>query len=177
MQKHYRSKSRGRRIFPIILLAITAVVLSGRAAQAQTAESAEETNRKIVRQAFDDWAKGGTRFFDDVLAPDVQWTIVGSSASAGTYLGKEEFLSKAVRPFTARLSAPLVPTVREIFADKDQVIILWDGRATVKDGKPYRNSYAWFFKMKNGKAIEVIAFLDLPAYEDVLQRIKLPAEK
>lgn len=131
----------------------------------------EQVNREIVRQAFDAWARGGTQFFD-VLAPDVVWTIAGSGAYAGTYRGKANFLSKAAHPLSIRLSKPIVPTVRGIFADGEQVIILWEGRATTRDNRPYRNTYAWFFKMRDGKAIEVTAFLDLPAYEEAIRRVK-----
>ena len=68
------------------------------------------------------------------------------------------------------IDAEINALLDEIGRTGDRVIILWDGRATAKDGKPYRNSYAWFFKMKGGKAVEVTAFLDLPAYDDILRR-------
>ena len=145
-------------------------------AQPSRYTATEKANRETVRRAYAAWAKGGTKFFD-ILAPNVVWTIKGSGKSATTYRSKAAFLKEAVAPFAARLSSPIVPTVRQIFVDGDQVIILWDGRATAGDGKPYRNSYAWFFKMKGGKAVEVTAFLDLPAYDDVLRRVKPRAAK
>jgi uncharacterized protein len=40
-----------------------------------------------------------------------------------------------------------------------------------KDGKPYRNSYLWIFRMQGGRAIEVTAYLDLAPYDDVLRRV------
>lgn len=36
---------------------------------------------------------------------------------------------------------------------------------------PYRNSYVWIFRMAGQRATEVIAFLDLIPYDDVLQRV------
>ena len=141
---------------------------SAGAASSARYNATERANRETVRRAYAAWARGGTKFFD-ILAPNVIWTIKGSGKNAVTYRSKAALL-KSIEPFGARLASPLVPTVRQIFADGDQVIILWDGRATAKDGKPYRNSYAWFFKMKGGKAVEVTAFLDLPAYDDILRR-------
>ena len=146
------------------------------AASSASHTATERANRETVRRAYAAWARGGTKFFD-ILAPNATWTIKGSGKSAATYRSKAAFLKEAVAPFGARLSSPIVPTVRQIFVDGDQVIILWDGRATTKDGQPYRNSYAWFFKMKGGKAVEVKAFLDLPAYDDVLRRVKPHAAK
>ena len=134
--------------------------------------SLEQANREIISRAFDAWAQGGTRFFDDVLAPDVAWTITGTGVNAGTHRGRQVFIDRAVTPFGARLSSPIVPTVRGIYADGDQVIALWDGRATTRDGRPYRNTYAWFFTMRDGKAVEVTAFLDMAAYTEVWNRVR-----
>jgi uncharacterized protein len=56
------------------------------------------------------------------------------------------------------MAAPLIPNVRGVYADGDTVVILFDAAATAKDGRPYRNTYTWYFRMRNAKAIEVIAF-------------------
>jgi uncharacterized protein len=48
-----------------------------------------------------------------------------------------------INPFNARLSKPLVPTVRGLYAAGDMVIALFDGEGTARDGRPYRNTYSW----------------------------------
>jgi len=58
---------------------------------------------------------------------------------AGTYRSRQEFLDRVINPTSVRLSTPIVPTMRGIWADGDMVIVLWDGEATARDGKPYRN--------------------------------------
>lgn len=155
----------------LLTLALALVVLAGRA-PAQGDTPTERTNRALIRRAFDAWAQGGTRFFDDVLAPDAVWTIAGSGPSAGVYRGRQDFLDRAVAPFSARLATPVVPTMRGLWADGDQVIAFWEGRATAGDGRPYRNTYAWLFTMRGGRAVAVTAFLDLPAYDAVLARVR-----
>ena len=132
---------------------------------------ATELNRQFITRAFERWTSGSGDFFRDVLAPDVRWTIKGSGPAAGTYAGREDFLERAVQPFVARLATPIRPTVKAIWADGDDVIVHWDGSATAGDGSPYRNSYIWIFRMANGRASEVTAFLDLAAYDDVLRRV------
>jgi hypothetical protein len=53
------------------------------------------TNREIIRAAFEAWAAGGSTFFEDVLAPDVRWTILGSGPTARTYVGRDNFVREA----------------------------------------------------------------------------------
>lgn len=134
----------------------------------------EQRNRETVAAAFGRWAAGGTGFFEEILAPDVAWTIPGTSPVAGTYTNRDDFIARAVRPFVRRLAEPIKPTVRNIWADGDHVIIHWDGTGMARDGEPYNNSYAWIFRMKDGKATEVTAFLDLMPYDAVLRRVPLP---
>lgn len=141
-------------------------------AEAMTAQEAPHArNKRIIDAAFDRWAAGGSGFFDEVVAPDVVWTIEGSGPSAGTFKGREVFVERAVRPFTSRLSTTVRPVSRKVWADGDHVIIHWQGEGVARDGAAYRNSYAWIFRMEGGKAVEVNAFLDLAPYDDVLRRI------
>ena len=106
-----------------------------------------------------------------MLAPNVVWTIKGSSPTARVLRGKQELIDGAVTPLSTRLQRQIRPTIRNLWADGDHVIIEWDGEAVAKDGKPYRNSYLWIFRMQGGRATEVTAYLDLAPYDDVLRRV------
>lgn len=161
---------------PLLIAAtLTAAAQPARAGDSENAASSAqgrtEENRRIVIDAFDRWAAGGTSFFDELLAPNVVWRIEGSGSSAGVFNSRAEFIEKAVRPFTSRLSTPVRPSDVRVFADGDHVITHWEGRATARDGSEYRNRYAWIFRMQEGKVVEAWAFLDLNAYDDVLRRI------
>ncbi len=140
------------------------------------ASGATETNRRVVTDAFARWAAGGSTFFNDVLTDDMVWTIEGSGPSAGTFRGRSEFVERAVRPFISRLSSPVRPTSYRVWADGEHVIINWEGSGMARDGQPYANRYAWIFRMQDGKAVEVNAFLDLAPYDDVLRRIPAPTQ-
>ncbi|SHM00329.1 nuclear transport factor 2 family protein [Phytopseudomonas punonensis] len=144
--------------------------------QANTERDLEARNKQTVSEAFDRWAAGGSSFFSDMLTPDVVWTIKGSGPSAGVYRGVDQFVDQAVRPFVSRLSTPIRPVSKQVWADGDHVIIQWDGTGVARDGQPYSNSYAWIFRMREDKAYEVTAYLDLTPYDDVLQRIPAPAQ-
>ena len=64
--------------------------------------------------------------------------------------------------------------VKDIWASGNDVVVHWDGATTAADGVPYNNSYVWIFRMKDRRASEVIAFLDLAPYDDVLRRVPAP---
>lgn len=142
----------------------------------ETAETAMTSeNKLIVEAAFARWAAGGTGFFQEMLSPDVVWTIEGSGPSAGIFRGRDALL-RAIAPFTRRLSVPVRPVAYRVWADGDHVVIQWTGEATALDGAAYRNRYAWIFRMDRGQAVEVNAFLDLAPYDAVIARVPSPPD-
>lgn len=70
------------------------------------------------------------------------------------------------------MRTPLIPTVRGIYADADVVITLFDGEATAADGVAYKNTYTWYFYMRDGKVTKAIAFFDTREFDDFWQRVK-----
>jgi uncharacterized protein len=131
----------------------------------------EAENKQVIQRAFDAWAAGTGGVFD-LLAPDAQWTIVGNSVAAGTYHSREEFLSKVIGPFNARLATPLVPKVHALYADGDTVIAYIDASATVRDGSPYNNTYTWYLRMQEGAIVEAVAFFDSIEFNDFWARVE-----
>jgi ketosteroid isomerase-like protein len=129
-----------------------------------------ESNKALVRAGFDRWASGtGSPF--ELLVPDAEWTIVGSSPLSKTYGSRQQFLDEVIHPFNARMRTPLVPTVRGLYGDGDTVIIFFDGAATAKDGVPYRNTYTWYFRMKASTVVSVVAFFDTREFDDFWNRV------
>src|ERR671932_249959 len=106
----------------------------------------ETRNLELVQVGFERW-KEGTGSVYDLLAPTAQWTIVGNSVMSKVYRSKQEFLDEVIHPFNARMSSPLVPAVRGLYADGDMVIALFDASGTARDGKPYTNTYSWYLRM------------------------------
>lgn len=153
------------------LLIVSAFVGTISPAMANTAApdtDIEARNQAIVREAFDKWRAGGN-IFAGLLAPDVVWTIHGSGPVAGTYRSVEDFIERASAPLISRLATPLMPDVHDIFADGNTVIIRFDGSATTTSGAPYRNQFVWIFRMEEGSVVEAEAFLDLAAYQNVVE--------
>ena len=134
----------------------------------------ETRNLELVQAGFERW-KEGTGSVYDLLAPTAQWTIVGNSVVSKVYRSKQEFLDEVIRPFNARMSSPLVPAVRGLYADGDIVIALFDASGTARDGKPYTNTYSWYLRMRDGQIVEATAFFDSVEFNDFWTRIT-PAE-
>jgi ketosteroid isomerase-like protein len=142
---------------------------TGSTAMAQTT-TLQDANKALVRASFERWAQGtGSPF--ELLLPEVQWTIVGSSPVSKTYRGLQSFLDEVIQPFNARMRTPLVPSVRGIYADGDTVITLFDAAATAADGVPYRNTYTWYFSMHDGKVTTVTAFFDTREFDEFWHRV------
>lgn len=143
---------------------------------AQTAENITQSNRNTVATAINNW-KNGTGNIGNLLAPDIKWTIVGHSYASKTFTSKQELLNEVLIPFGARFAGEKAQrfsptTVHGIYSDGDTVIVLSDGKGIASDGKSYENNYAWFLKMKDGQAVEVTAFFDSIAFNDLWSRIK-----
>jgi ketosteroid isomerase-like protein len=72
------------------------------------------------------------------------------------------------------MSTRLVPTIRNVYADGDTVIVFFDAAGTARDGKPYRNTYAWFLDLRDDKIVNASAFFDSIAFNEFWQRV-MPA--
>jgi uncharacterized protein len=140
------------------------------AADMSDAITRAEQNKKIVRDSFEAWANGTGGPFQ-LLADDVVWTIEGKSVAAKAYAGRESFISGVIKPFNARMRDRLKPTVRSICAEGDTVIIFFDAAATARDGKPYNNTYFWYFEMKGGKVVKASALYDSIAFNNLWSRV------
>jgi ketosteroid isomerase-like protein len=131
----------------------------------------EAENKQSIQRAFDAWDAGQGGVFD-LLAPDARWTIVGNSLVAGTYHGRDEFMSTVIEPFNARMATPLAHDIHGLYADGDMVIAYFDGSATARDGKPYRNTYTWYLRLADSKIVDVVAFFDSVAFNDFWTRVQ-----
>ncbi|BBY15266.1 nuclear transport factor 2 family protein [Mycolicibacterium litorale] len=137
---------------------------------AQPLDDVAFRNLATVRAGFDAWSAGTGSPYDS-LADHARWEIVGNSVASRVYVDKEDFLTNVIRPFNARMSQRLVPTIRDIFADRDTVIVLFDAAGVARDGIPYRNTYAWFLTLEGDQIVRASAFFDAIAFNDLWQRV------
>ena len=147
------------------------ILVTGGNVMAQSKSESETRNRTLVQAGFDAW-KAGTGSPFELLAEDASWTIVGNSDAASAYPNREAFLAQVIRPFNARMKEGIKPSVRGLYADGDAVIIFFDAAGMARDDKPYTNTYAWFFEMRDGKVVKASAFFDSLAFNDLWRRVQ-----
>lgn len=154
------------------LILMSVVVVMYPAASAQNLDrSAEDHNKQLVLKSFNAWTAGyGSPF--DLLAEHASWTIAGNSVVSRTYNSREDFLSQVIRPFNSRMSDYLKSIIHSIYADGNTVVVYFDANGTALDGKPYHNTYAWFFDFRDDKIIRAVAFFDSLEFNDFWTRVK-----
>ena len=130
--------------------------------------AASTDNAGRVREAFEAWrASRGSVF--DLLHEGVEWTVAGHGPVSGVYRSRAEFLEEAVAPICARLATPIVPTIEHLVAQDDIVVVVWSGEATARDGRPYRNRYAWHLQLREGRIVRAVAFLDTGSLVELMR--------
>ena len=80
-------------------------------------------------------------------------------------------MSEVIRPFNARMSARLIPSVHALYAEGDTVVAHFDAQGTARDGRPYVNSYAWILALQDGRIVRATAFFDAHAFDDFWTRV------
>jgi uncharacterized protein (TIGR02246 family) len=117
-------------------------------------------NKKLIQDTFTAWSEGDGGAFFNLLADDVTWTVIGSTAVSRTYKSKKEFLDGAVRPLGQKINGAIQPRLRDILVDGDKVALQWDGHAVGKNGTEYNQTYCWIMRIKDGRVSEGTAYLD-----------------
>jgi uncharacterized protein len=153
-------------------LAILILVCCATTASADdpTQAGTEQRNAEVVREAFA-LGVGGADTFYSILADDVQWTVA-RAGDATTYTSRSQFIEDGAGPIRSRLDGDIVAHVRQLIAEDDVVVAIWDGTATSRDGRPYVNRYAWVMTMRDERVVRVTAFLDLVALDELLNRVQ-----
>ena len=119
-----------------------------------------EENRKILEEAIAKWKAGDGMAIFNLLADDVVWTVIGSTAVSGTYRSRQAFIDGAVTAIGARIDGMVAPEIVDILAVDDTIVLRWDGKGCMRDGAPYENRYSWTMRFQNGKVVEGTAYLD-----------------
>jgi ketosteroid isomerase-like protein len=139
-----------------------------------TEQTETESNREIIRQAFEQW-QHGTGVIASVFAPEMVWRIEGHSLASREYANSQTFIDEVLSPFGARFAAgePFRPVrIRSIHADGDSVIVVWDGHGVTNDGQSYDNSYAWIMRLRDGKVVDGTAFYDSISFNELWTRVQ-----
>ena len=136
-----------------------------------------DDRKERVRRAYEGLARGDGQGLLDLFAPDVVYTVIGTSAYSGVFRGRNAVRERLFRPLVAALATPLAIEVQSLTAEDDRVVAQLKGHATLRSGVPYDNTYCFVFRFAGDSVAEVTEYLDtaLLRYASGLGARMLPA--
>jgi uncharacterized protein len=125
-------------------------------------------NKQLMREAFDELAKGNRARFGAAMAKDIRWTIIGSGDWSGTWEGVDSVRNDLFGPLFAQFEPTYRARAIRLIAEGDWVVIESRGDVTTKAGKPYRNTYCYVCRLEDGKVREVTEYCDTQLIAEAL---------
>ena len=125
-------------------------------------------NKRLMTGIFEELAKGNGQPFVESLAEDVRWTIIGSTAWSGTWEGFESVRGELLDPLFDQFKTTYSARAVRVIAEDDLVVIESRGDVITKSGKPYRNTYCYVCRLKDGKVKEITEYCDTQLLTEAL---------
>ncbi len=119
-----------------------------------------ETNRAHIKAVWTAMAQGDGSTFGEAMAEDFTWRMMGDTAWSGTYSGKADVQGRMLKALSQQFATPYRSVAHRIHADGDFVIVQCHGEVTTKRGEPYKNSYCFVIKMRDGQMAELTEYFD-----------------
>lgn len=117
-------------------------------------------NKQLLKNIYDEMAKGNTKPFGDALADNVKWTLTGSTDWSKTYDGKDAVYKELITPLFEKFADQYTTELVRMIAEDDFVSVEFKGSVTTKTGKPYNNSYCYIYRFEDGKIAEITEYFD-----------------
>jgi ketosteroid isomerase-like protein len=128
-----------------------------------------EANKQLMKELFEELAKGNSRPYLKALSDDFELTVTGQTPWSGTWKGREQ-----VRAFYdavwANYADQYTTMAVNIIADGDTVVVESRGCVTTVRGDLYNNQYCLVFELKDGKITAQREYADTLLVDRVLGR-------
>lgn len=134
----------------------------------------QAARRQRVRRAFEDLSGGNASALLDLLAADVVYTLIGTTALSRTLHGRDAVLQKLIGPVMAAVVPPLTFEIQSLTTDDERVVTQALGHATTRAGAPYHNTYCFVFRFVGESVAEVTEYLDTAL---VTRTFSIPTER
>lgn len=117
-------------------------------------------NKAVAQSFYDAGNRGDMDTCFGLLADDIVWTSIGTTAVSGTYSGKDRLMEDLLGPVFGELKAGISSVIDKMIAEDDFVMVQSRGTAETKDGRPYNNTYCHIMKFRDDKIVELTEFCD-----------------
>jgi ketosteroid isomerase-like protein len=109
---------------------------------------------------WQEFSAGNQQGFLSVMADDIRFTVMGTTALSLTTRGKQAMAEKILAPLSAALAGKMQVNVEHLIGEGEWVVMRSTGSAVARNGHPYNNHYAQFFRLQDGMVVEWIEYLD-----------------
>jgi len=123
--------------------------------------------REVIESFYEKLARNDVPGLWSLYAPDLVYTVTGTTPLSGTFRGLDEIREKLFVPVFSKVK-DLVLTPEQLVVEGDTVVALVRGQAKTAEGDPYCNRYAFVFRVREGRIVEVTEFLDTALVETAL---------
>ena len=113
-----------------------------------------------VRALFAHLETGDGDSFFARVAPDVEWTVMGTHPLAGTYHSLADFRTATFARLDKVLREGVLLRVTHVLAADDWAAVELEALSTALDGEPFANRYCWVCRFEDDVIVEVRAYLD-----------------
>lgn len=144
---------------------------------ADTEPTTAERNKALMKKIFDGIATGDATLFYESMAEDAVMTITGQYSWSRVFKGKNS-IARDLYGYVHSCMRQGQRGRTEAFhylADGDWVVIEAKGRMVTKDGLPYENDYCLFYRLAEGKIVEMKEYQDSTLCERLLGPYPQPA--
>jgi ketosteroid isomerase-like protein len=126
------------------------------------------TNKQIMQGIFAELEQGNSQPLIEAMAEDFCWTVKGSGDWSRKYEGKQDVLTKLLKPLRAQFADQYTNSAHRLMAEDDLVVVESVGRVTTQAGQPYNNSYCFICRLAEGKLKEITEYCDTELVAKVL---------
>jgi ketosteroid isomerase-like protein len=117
-------------------------------------------NKLLMQRIFDGLARGDARPFLDALDETTVWTLTGTNAWSGAYVGKTAIRRDLLTPLFAQFADPYLNVADAIIAEGDTVVVECRGKVMTKAGQRYDNHYCWVCRVAGDKVVSLTEYMD-----------------
>ncbi|WP_145073820.1 nuclear transport factor 2 family protein [Poriferisphaera corsica] len=115
----------------------------------------------LIKQMFKHIENADFDAFFENVHDDVEWTIMGSHAFAGTYKGKKVFRSGAYVPVNKDVKDGAMLHVERVYLDENVAVVEMVSLPTDFKHKTMSNTYCWVMEFDDDlKVFKVRAYVD-----------------
>jgi ketosteroid isomerase-like protein len=109
------------------------------------------TGREVLEHAFRETAKGNGHPFVDMLADDVEWSIIGSTEWSETFRGKSSVIADLLRPLAEQFDGPNTVEATRFIAEGNLVAVEGRNLSVTKRGRSIPTDIAGYSRCGTGK--------------------------